>query len=275
MQLHSLTKAVRDIEVPVTSPPSALNVQVLWRAESHVEWKLLGDDKVTVVHEDGKFFFRASIDHFSQGCLAKNVDMNSPYYEEVESSWFRTPKKRQVEFMNATERTLVFLVLPTSSSISGIRSVKAALAAYGAGMNVEVRKAFEKRLFPAATDAQVLQLPGWSSQDEPLPHITCSFSSRTGCEARVMLITTDDSTVHVWDSRIVKGRTRVTVLPGQFSNGMRAIHGIYKGDVNDFLQVILTGEPKKLDRVRSVPTEATIFSYLTKYFWPSSRPNWS
>ncbi|CAM9590671.1 unnamed protein product, partial [Ectocarpus fasciculatus] len=46
---------------------------VLQRDKAGDAWTLLGDEHVRVVHEGGVPYVRAKIDHFSQGCLARNI----------------------------------------------------------------------------------------------------------------------------------------------------------------------------------------------------------
>ena len=178
------------------------------------------------------FFVRASIEHFSQGCLARVLRLESPCQEEV-MTW--PNRKKQIEFVNATDRTLTFLVLPTSWSISAIREVAVGIAAQGVTLDVAIKRAVEQSILAEATNPQVFQVPPLR-QSEPLragqrcPYRTCHLANNTGSEARVVLITVDGPILTVWHSRIVPHRTRVAILPVQFSDEMTPTLGPHRYD---------------------------------------------
>lgn len=180
------------------------------------------------------FFVRAKIDHFSQGCLAKRISLESARYEEVAWLGWR-PHKKQVEFVNATDRPLIFLVLPTTWSNSTIKSVGISIA-YGVELESAISRASENSILHEATDPQLLQIPGSSTAvtglraGQACPFTICTLPKKTGAEARVALITADHKTVRVWDYRVVKHRTRMVVLPRQFSGGMVPLFGTYNRD---------------------------------------------
>lgn len=178
------------------------------------------------------FFFRAKIDHFSQGCLAKRISLESAGYEEVAWLGWR-PHRKEVEFINATDRPLIFLVLPTSWSHSKINRVAITIASKLKG---ELSKSGEKAILHEAMDPQLFQIPCSSKAAAGLkagqmcPFRTCTLSEKTGAEARVALITANSETVTVWEYRVVKQRTRMVVLPRQFSEGMLPLLGTHNRD---------------------------------------------
>ena len=174
---------------------------------------------------------RARIDHFSQGCLAKKIQLENAIHEELVTwpSW-APPKKNQLGFVNVTNKPLIFLVLPTSWSNQAILSVAMGLAFEGLEASVAISKAVQKSILSEATHPQVLQVPCTQKKGSPkvgqvFPSATCTLPKVTGSEARVALITANSDTVEVWDYRIVQHRTWVWVLPGQFSEGMIPLLG--------------------------------------------------
>lgn len=213
-------------------------MQVLWRDDSSSPWHSLGADKTLVLFENGKFFVRALVDHFSQGCLAKNIQPGSPYHEEVVSGFWGSPKKGQLEFVNATSRPLIFLVMPTSVSNTALHSFDAGVSVAEGGAHISMQKAVNQSVLLEAINPQVLQVgprsagvsDGGPRAGERCPYATCSLSKWTGREARVALITVDGNLVSVWNSRIIKQRTRVIVLPGQFVQGMLPLLGVHGTD---------------------------------------------
>lgn len=180
------------------------------------------------------FFVRASIDHFSQGCLAKTIQPESAYHEET-AIWPFRPGKRELEFVNTTDRPLVFLVMPTSWSNKATHAVAMGLAWEGLEAHVAISRAIEQSILAEATHPQILQVPCNKRKGDPragqiCPYATCRLAKSTGNEARVALITADSQTVAVWDYRIVRHKTRLAILPGQFSEGMIPILGEHKRD---------------------------------------------
>lgn len=208
-----------------------VRTQVLQREEEGEPWSLLAEEKTTIVYERGMFFFRAKIDHFSQGCLAKRIPLESASYEEVAWLGWR-PRRKEVEFINATDRPLIFLVLPTSWSHSTVMSAAMSIA-HGAELKAEISTASEKSILHEVTDPQLLQIPCSSTAVASLragqacPFTTCTLPEKTGAEARIALITADSQTVTVWYYRVVKQRTRMVVLPRQFSEGMLPLLGAH------------------------------------------------
>lgn len=183
------------------------------------------------MYECGMFFMRARMDHFSQGCLAKKIQLENAIHEDTVTwpSW-APPRKNQLGFVNATGKPLIFLVLPTSWSNQAILSVAMGLAFEGLEASAAISRAVQKSILTEATHPQVLQVPCTKKKGNPkvgqvFPFATCTLPKVTGSEARVALITANSDTVEVWDYRIVQQRTWVWVLPGQFSEGMLPLLG--------------------------------------------------
>ena len=204
-------------------------VQVLRRQSEEDVWELLEDDKLIIFEEDGAFFLRASINHFSQGCLGKNLYNASGYYDE-KCKWPYRPRNKEIEFVNATGRVLSFLVQPTTVSLSFRTKLAAGVGIQGVSANATTEKAKKEYILDQATQPQVLQVIRNETLQEPLqagqrcPFMTFQLPECTGNEARVALMTTGPEQaadfVEVWDSRIVKHKTRVVILPNRFSPGM-------------------------------------------------------
>ena len=176
-----------------------------------------------VLYEEGVFFIRASIDHFSQGCLAKNINPHSSIHIET-VTWPKRPGRKEIEFVNATRRALTFLVLPTTWSQKAIQSVATGVAVEGLSANMAISRVVEQAILGAATDPQIFQIPALKPNKlaiagQECPYETCRLTNNTGSEARVVLITVEDRTVSVWNYRNVGCRTRVAILPGQFKTG--------------------------------------------------------
>lgn len=204
------------------------------REEAGTPWKPVGEDNTDVLHECGIFFMRARVDHFSQWCLVKKIQLENAIYEHLVTwpSW-APPRKRQVGFVNVTDRPLILLVLPTSWSNRAIVSVATGVAFEGLEANVAISRAVQQSILTEATQPQVLQVPCTQRQGDPrvgqdFPHSVCSLPKVTGTDARVALITANADTVDVWDYRIVQQRTWVWVLPGQFSAGMLPLLGTHR-----------------------------------------------
>eukprot|EP00752_Nemacystus_decipiens_P004502 g4110.t1 len=95
--------------------------KVLQRQQSGDPWDILSDEETTIVVEDGVFFLRAKYRHFTEGCLAKTVVLDNAV--QTETTKIGRPRKKQLEFINATNKTLTFLVLPTTWSNKDIKSL--------------------------------------------------------------------------------------------------------------------------------------------------------
>lgn len=201
------------------------NTQVLQREQSGDPWNILSDKETTVVREGRVVYLRARINHFSEGCLAKDVLLNNAV--ETERTILERPKKKQLEFINATKKTLTFLVLPTTWSNTAIKSFAIGLGVEGiAEANASIDRAIEQAVLTEAMAPQVIQIPLRNKEGNPkagerCPSDMCDLPQIGGGEARVALVTVENETVSVWFSRIVKERTRLMVLPGQFSAGMK------------------------------------------------------
>lgn len=211
---------------------ASVDLQVLWRENSDDPWKLVEREETDILHESGKFFVRARIHHFSDDCLAKSVNMQSPYDEQVVrwKKWGK-PRRRQIQFLNATDKVISLLALPTGFSNRIASSFKVGLYSSEIGINMEINRAAHQAVLSEAVSAQMIQLPIRDGTEPPRGGDQCpsqcfSLSEWTKNEARVALITADEKTVEVWDYRTIKGGTRIAVLPKQFSHGMRPLLGI-------------------------------------------------
>lgn len=200
--------------------------QVLQREQSGDPWNRL---ETTVVRDGGVFYMRAEVHHFSEGCLAKNILVDSAIV--TEGVTFGRPGKKQVEFINATRKTLTFIVVPTSWSDSAIKSFAVGLGVEGiAEVKASVQRELNQGVLEQTMAPQVLQLPqrrrlGDPEGGERCPSDMCDLREKGGHEATVALVTVEDTTVSVWLIRNVKQKTRLMVLPGQFSEGMQPLLG--------------------------------------------------
>lgn len=180
------------------------------------------------------FFLRTSVSHFSQWCLGRSINPQSPYDDQV-VTWPRRPGRKEMEFVNATDRTLLFLVLPTTWTNGAVNSIATGLNVENMGMHLAISKAIEQSILEEATQPQVFQvkcpdMKGPLRAGQMCPTCTCWLSESTGYEARVAMMTIDGPFVAVWNYRIIRHRTRVVVLPGQFSDGMIPLLGRHKYD---------------------------------------------
>lgn len=206
--------------------------QILQREHNGDPWNILDDEETTVVHKDGEFFVRARFYHFSQGCLAKNILLDNAV--ETEQIRIGRPKKKQLEFINASQKTLTFLVLPTTWSNQAIKSLAIGVGVEGVGnANACIDRAIEQAVLTEAMAPQVLQIPRRTTQEDPrggdrCPSDICDLPNSGGREARVALVTVENKAVSVWFSRNVRERTRLMIMPGQFSAGMNPNLGRYQ-----------------------------------------------
>lgn len=176
------------------------------------------------MQENGVLFMRAKFSHFSEGCLAKEILLDNAI--QTETTKIGRPRKKQLEFINATSKNLTFLVLPTTCSNKAIKSLAIGVGVEGIiEASACIDRAIEQAVLTEAMAPQVLQIPRRSRQGDPnggerCPSDICDLPNNGGGEARVALVTVENETVSVWFSRNVKERTRLMVLPGQFSVGM-------------------------------------------------------
>ncbi|CAM9961212.1 unnamed protein product [Ectocarpus sp. 8 AP-2014] len=198
--------------------------KVLRREQSGEPWNSLSDEETTVVEENGVFFMRAQFKHFTEGCLAKNLLLDNAVQTEVVR--LGRPRKKQLEFINATNKTLTFLVLPTTWSNKDIKSLALSVGVAEIGeAKASIEWLIEQAVLTEAVAPQVLQIPPMNRQGTPKAGERCTsdycdLPNSGGSEARVALVTVENETVSVWFSRNVRERTRLMVLPGQFSAGM-------------------------------------------------------
>lgn len=213
---------------------ACVDSQVLWRENSAEPWQMIEQEKVDILHETGNFFVRARINHFSEGCLATSVDMQCSYYEEVVRwrQWGR-PRRREFQVLNATDRAIIILALPTGFSNKIVGTFTVGVNSSMIGMNTNIRRAVDQAMLSEGASPQMFQLAVRDGPEPPragdkCPYEYCSLSEWTGNEAKVALITASDSTMEVWDYRIIKGGTRIAVLPKRFSPGMRPLLGNFR-----------------------------------------------
>ena len=182
------------------------------------------DEEVDVVREDDIFFMRAKFNHFTEGCLAKNVQLYNAV--QTETVKIGRPRKKQLEFINATSKTLTFLVLPTTWSNKAITSLAVSVGVKEViEAKASIERAIEQAVLTEAMEPQVLQIPPMNRQGNPKGGERCTWDmcdmpESGGSDAKVALVTVEKTIVSVWFSRIFKERTRLMVLPGQFSAGM-------------------------------------------------------
>ena len=191
-------------------------------------WELLEDDKITIFEEDGTFFLRASISHFSQVCLGKSAEYSSGYDVQTMTGPYR-PWRKEIEFVNATKRNLYFLVLPTTISVSFWTKLAAGLGIQGVSANLTTERRKKEYILKHATQPQFITVlrNKNTGEEPPKAGVMCESSTVqllncSGNEAVVVLMTVtgseDDRTLEVWDSRIIKHRTRVTIFQDLFSS---------------------------------------------------------
>ncbi|CAN0225331.1 unnamed protein product [Scytosiphon promiscuus] len=195
--------------------------KVLHREKNSDPWIPLGHEETSVVYEEGVLYIRAQFAHFSEGCLAKSTLIDNAY--ETERVSYGRPKQKQVEFVNATQKVLTFLVVPTSWSHSAITSFAIGVGVDGiVEANASVGRAIESHILTEAMAPQVFQIPRKKRQGDPragdrCTYCMCRLPESGGSEARVALVTIENGTVSVWFSVLVRERERLVVLPGQFS----------------------------------------------------------
>lgn len=251
--------------------------QILWCDEEGTPWYPLGDDKTEVGYDENGFFLRGKIGHFSRGCLAKSVDLQCAGHIDVVS--FGRPKPKEIEFLNATDRSVVFLVLPTSWTNSAIGSIDMGLkGGEYVGFNAAVSRAVQQAILKMGLAPAILELPPRESQDleggQKCPFMPFYFPTWTGDSVRVALITVEGDRLKVWFSMELKERTRYAVLPRQFSSCspllgdhphgagetilQSALTALVKNDLpamdNEPVSTILTSEPSTDTTVSSSPS---------------------
>ncbi|CAM9271438.1 unnamed protein product [Ectocarpus sp. 12 AP-2014] len=168
--------------------------EVLKREEDGGPWTVARDEDLSVVYDEEcrAFFVRAKVHHFSQGCLARKLNLqNNGLNARV---LFGRPSKKELEFINATDKPLMFLVLPTSYSQKAITSIVLGAEIEGVGVNLAFDRALEQAILSAATECQVVSLAprtrgGDPAAGEECPHAFCSLSRSAGSEAMVALVT--------------------------------------------------------------------------------------
>lgn len=198
---------------PITCTPA----QMFWRAEDSEPWTLQDGAAVVFDEERRKCAFRAHINHFCGGFLGKKLNLQCAFQTSV--LW----KSRELEFLNATDRRLMFLVLPTSYSNSALTSIALSLKAQGVDASLDVKRAVEKGLLQSAFDFQIIPVPAMSTtttlqHGQECPFSTCTLPGGTGKKARVALVTVDGTFVHVWLKKIMNRGSELVILPPMFAD---------------------------------------------------------
>lgn len=211
-------------------------VQVLTKQSERDVWKLLQDDEITILEEDGTFFLRASINHFSKVSLGKDVGTSGIDLQNVKG--LSQPWSKEIQFVNATNKTLYFLVIPTITSVSYPTKIEAGLGTQVLNANVARDKRVEVNISPGATRPQCIPLPRNNNVGETSPEagvicpsLTVQLLACSRKQARVVLMTESgsekDRTLKVWDNRIINHRTRVTITQDFFLSVTTPMLGEY------------------------------------------------
>ncbi|CAM9149814.1 unnamed protein product [Ectocarpus sp. 8 AP-2014] len=195
--------------------------KVFWSAEEGARWTRLDGGAVVRDKTLGKLFYRVDVDHFSRGYLGKNLNLECPCLTDVVR--IGRPYKRQLEFVNATDKRVTFLVLPTGYSQSAITSLNLGVQVQGDGGNLAIERAVESIITEAATGCQAFTVPakttpGKPTIGQPCPYHTCYLPKRVDPEARVVMTTINNGKLFKWFTQIFPQRTRVVVLPRMFSD---------------------------------------------------------
>lgn len=148
----------------------------------------------------------------------------------VQKAGFWNPGRREVEIMNATDRTvtiglvpsipsmgqqwnspaidLLGLTLGVPTAIESLRSMLALIGAAGVALRTEMPQ-FQVLRVPAKA------APGPPQDGERLPFARCDFPQES---AKMVVVTVDKGTAFLWYTRNLPERTRVvTILPAMFS----------------------------------------------------------
>ena len=133
--------------------------------------------------------------------LASSMNRGATY--EVRELGFFRRRKKELELINSTQKRVLFLVMPTSVTLSAVMSLAVSLAGFGAGATYLDRDEL----------VQVLKIPPGGQQRCWLPF--------KGGQARVSLITIDEDLLSLWFTGLFRTNTRLTVLPAMFAEGMR------------------------------------------------------
>lgn len=167
----------------------------------------------------GAGVYRARINHFSQGALGRKLNRQCAF--QTKKLW----KSSELEFLNATGKRLMFLVLPTSYSDGAVTSIALRLKAQGIAGSLDVQRAIEQGILKSALDFQLVPVPAMMSaattsleEGQECPFSTCTLPSAAGKEAKVALVTVDNTFVYVWFNKIMKKGTELVVLPPMFGD---------------------------------------------------------
>lgn len=230
--------------------------QILWSQEGYSTLAPLEKDRTEVLLDRGGFLLRGSIYHFSQGCLGRRINMNSPAYTDNLPS-ILPRRRKEVEFINATDKCVGFVVLPTSWSLSKISEIALKVSAACVGeLEAAVTRKIDEGITELALSPQVFSLPAHTASGQPVerelyPYRSCFFSeSIDGQTVRVALFTreterrqsspfwpfsseSETHTVTIWTFWDVPIGTRYAVLPPQFYPGVIPVMAAYPCQKDD------------------------------------------
>lgn len=188
--------------------------QFCWQNEGE-PWEL--QEVEPAIDRGQKCVFRAPINHFSRGFLGKRLNLQCAF--QTEKLWGSS----KLEFLNATPKKLFFLVLPTSYTASAVTSIALGLKAQELSGELDVKRAVERGLLQSAFDFQVIPVPArleaeWLREGAECPYSPCTLPAFAKNQARVALVTVDDTFVYVWFNKLINSGTEVVVLPRMFSD---------------------------------------------------------
>lgn len=191
------------------------------RTEEGQPWELHEDGAWDFDKQLKRYFFRVKIRHFSDVCLGTELSLHSDCDSWVVSRG--RPKKRQLEFVNATDKKIDFKVLPTGYSTSAIKSFNAGVKVPGiVGVTVGLDRESETVIMSAATAPSTFSVPpkedaGTPKAGDVCPAHTYNIPKKMRGEARVYMYTSDRQ--EPWLNEVHPQRTQLVVLPPMFSGG--------------------------------------------------------
>lgn len=197
-------------------------MQVLWRNNVGEPWTLLASGVKRDRHFE-QYFVHANIDHFSQGCLGKKLDLQNKTYTDVVKRG-RRPHAMELEFVNATDKNVIFLVLPTRYSMDAVTSLAVGVQVQGHGGNVEIERQVADALMSAATDCQAIVVHAKVNKGatpkvrDRCPFEPCFLLAEGTSQARVALVTAEEGEVLVWVNQLYVEKTQLVILPRMFDD---------------------------------------------------------
>lgn len=199
-------------------------MQAFWRESVGEPWEpvegaTVGPDD----RENGRHVLRAKIHHFSQFCFGKKLNLLSGHqYEEVSRG---RPGPRELEFLNGTDKRILFLVLPTGFADTRITSLTAAVTGGPVSVGGSVERGVISVITSAATGCSVVPVParldgGVTSPGgkETCPHGRCNVLPMMMKGVRVVVCTVTNDKVLMWLSLLLFPRTKLIILPALFDD---------------------------------------------------------